>query len=143
MKSRIIWAVIVLAAVVGFYVVTIKPTQTHSPGFSRKRPPLRDLKPEIAPPPLPQPIVSMPVIAPPTVAPISIPPVGATRETRRVARPEVPIQDNATIDFTYGSPQVRVQGKDQEALDRALKEMADAVKDVTFPPAEPQQQKTN
>jgi hypothetical protein len=27
-----------------------------------------------------------------------------------------------------------MQGKDQEALDRALKEMAEATKNVTFPP---------
>jgi hypothetical protein len=135
MKSRIIWAAIVLAAIAGFYVVTIKPTQTHSPGFSRKRPPLRNLKPpEVALPPLPQPVVAMPTLTPPLLnQPIPIPPVGGARETRKPMNPEVPIQDNATLDFSLGTPQLRVQGKDQEALDRALKEMAEATKGVTFP----------
>ena len=135
MKSRIIWAVIVLAAIAGFYVVTIRPTQTHSPGFSRKRPPLRNLQPpEVALPPLPEPVIAMPTIQPPLLnQPIPMPTMDPRRTPRQVVRPEVPIQDNATIDFSLGSPQVRVQGKDQEALERALKEMADATKDVTFP----------
>jgi hypothetical protein len=136
MKSRIIWAVIVLAAMVGFYVVTIRPTQTHSPGFSRKRPPLRNLQPpEVALPPLPEPVIAMPAIQPPLLnQPIPLPSMDGRRGPRQTAaRPEVPIQDNVTIDFSLGSPQVRSQGKDQEALERALKEMADATKDVTFP----------
>jgi hypothetical protein len=135
MKSRIIWAVIVLAAIAGFYVVTIRPTQTHSPGFSRKRPPLRNLKPpEVALPPLPEPVVAMPTLTPPLLnQPIQIPPVTARRDERPMARPEVPIQDNVTIDFSLGSPQVRTQGKDQETLERVLKEMDEATKGVTFP----------
>jgi CRISPR/Cas system-associated exonuclease Cas4 (RecB family) len=32
---------------------------------------------------------------------------------------------------------VKMQGKDQEALDKALKEIAEATKDVTFPPSLP------
>lgn len=135
MKSRIIWAVIVLAAIAGFYVVTIRPTQTHSPGFSRKRPPLRNLKPpEVALPPLPPPVVAMPTLLPPLLnQPIPMPPVDGRRDARSQAPPEVPIQNNTTIDFSLGSPQVRAQGKDQEALERALKEMADATKGITFP----------
>jgi hypothetical protein len=136
MKSRIIWAVIVLAAIAGFYVVTIRPTQTHSPGFSRKRPPLRNLKPpDVALPPLPEPVVAMPTLTPPLLnQPIQIPAVVSRRDERAAVKHEVPIQDNATIDFSLGSPQVRTQGKDQDALDRVLKEMAEATKDVTFPP---------
>ena len=52
-------------------------------------------------------------------------------------KPEVPIQDGATIDFSIGAPVVRSGGPDTEALDRALKEMADATKNVTFPPPPP------
>jgi hypothetical protein len=133
MKSRLIWAAVLIAAIAGFYVVTIKPTETHTPGFSRKRPPLRDLKPEIPPPPLPQPVIAMPEIPQPTMQPITIPPPSATRSTRRTVQHDVPIQDNATIDFSLGSPQLRTQGKDQEAMEKALKEMADAAKGVTFP----------
>ena len=138
MKSRIIWVLVLLAAAAGFYVVTIQPTRTHSPGFSRKRPPLRDLKPpEVPAPPLPQPQIAMPELKPPLFnQPIKTPPINARRE--RVAQvPEVPIQDNATIDFSTGAPQVRVQGKDAEALDRALREMAEATKGATFPAKKP------
>ncbi len=142
MKSRIIWAVVLLAAAAGFYVVTIQPTRTHSPGFSRKRPPLRDLKPpEIAVPKLPEPVIAMPALTPPLLnQPIKTPPVVARREPRAAPPPEVPIQDNATIDFSTGAPQVRVQGKDAEALDRALREMAEATKGATFPAKKPANQ---
>jgi hypothetical protein len=39
-----------------------------------------------------------------------------------------------TIDFSTGAPMVKGFGKDQEALDKALKEMAEATKDVKFAP---------
>ena len=132
MKSRIIWAVIVLAAIAGFYVVTIRPTRYSSPGFSRKNPPLRNLKPpDIPPPPLPAPVVVTPTLAPP---PLPTQPIVAKREMRRpMPPPEVPIQNNATIDFSIGAPVVRSGGKDQEALDKALREIAEATKNTTFP----------
>lgn len=137
MKSRIIWAAIVLAAVAGFYFTTIRPTQTSSPGFSRRRPPLRDLQPPpIAPPPLPSPNLTVPTLTPPplnNVTPTQSPVTGR-REDRKPKRMEVPIQDQATIDFSIGAPVVRSDGKDKEALDKALREMAEATKNVTFPP---------
>ena len=137
MKSRIIWAVVVLAAIAGFYFTTIRPTQTSSPGFSRRRPPLRDLQPPpIAPPPLPAPNRTVPTLSPPPLANAVPPkaPVGGRRDDRKPTRMEVPIQDQATIDFSIGAPVVRSDGKDKEALDKALQEMADATKNVTFPP---------
>ncbi len=136
MKSRILWAAVVLAAIAGFYFVTIRPTQTSSPGFSRKNPPLRHLQPpEVPPPPVPMPVVAAPVFTQPSLnRPLVTPPVAAKRTTRTPAELEVPIQHNATIDFSLGAPMVRSGGKDQEALDRALKEMAEATKDTTFPP---------
>ncbi|MND07790.1 hypothetical protein D3C83_300180 [compost metagenome] len=45
-------------------------------------------------------------------------------------RPEVPIQDQATIDFSTGAPVVRRHGKDQDALESALKEISDVLKDA-------------
>jgi hypothetical protein len=42
--------------------------------------------------------------------------------------PEVPIQNGATIDFSTGAPVIKMQGKDQEALDAALKEIDEALK---------------
>ncbi len=138
MKSRILWAVVVLAALAGFYYTTIRPMRTPAPdaGFARKLRKLREVPPpEIAPPPLPMPVVSMPTIAlPPLNQTIVVPPVSTRREDRRPTRMEVPIQEAATIDFSIGAPVVRSGGQDQEALDKALREMAEATKNTTFPP---------
>ena len=48
---------------------------------------------------------------------------------------EVPIEDGKTIDFTGGVPVVKDSASEKAAMDRALKEMADATKNVTFPPS--------
>lgn len=136
MKSRIIWAVVVLAALAGFYYTTIHPMRTPAPdaGFARKLQRLREAPPpQIPPPPLPEPVISMPVIAPPPLnQSIVLPPVGR-REDRKPMKMDVPIQNNATIDFSIGAPVVRSGGRDQEAIDKALREMAEATKDITFP----------
>lgn len=47
-------------------------------------------------------------------------------------RPEVPIQNQATIDFSIGAPVVKVGGGDQDAIDAAMKEMTDAAKNTKF-----------
>lgn len=137
MKSRIIWAVVVLAALAGFYYTTIHPMRTPAPdaGLARKLQRLRDAPPpQIPPPPLPELVMSMPTIAPPPLnQPLVLPPV-ARREERKPMRMEVPIQNNATIDFSIGAPVVRAGGQDQEAIDKAIREMAEATKDTTFPP---------
>jgi hypothetical protein len=52
-----------------------------------------------------------------------------------VLKMEVPIQDGATIDFSFDGPVVKSGGEDQAALDRALREMAEATKDTKFPPS--------
>lgn len=136
MKSRIIWAVVVLAALAGFYYTTIHPMRTPAPdaGFARKLQRLRDAPPpQIPPPPLPEPVMSTPALAPPLLPqPLVLPPV-VRREDRKPMKMEVPIQNSATIDFSIGAPVVRSGGKDQEAIDKALREMAEATKDITFP----------
>ncbi len=131
MKSRIIWAAIVLAATVGFYFATIRPaTQKPGPRLDRRQI-NRDFKaPEIAPPPLPELVIATPTIAPPP-RPV---PIVAPRNDPVPAPLEVPIQNGATLDFSTGTALVKRQGKDQQALDRALKEMAEATKNTTFPP---------
>jgi len=53
----------------------------------------------------------------------------------RPRSPDVPIQNGVTLDFSYGTAQVKTQGEDQAALDRALKEIAEATKDTVFAPA--------
>lgn len=91
----------------------------------------KDFKPPtIPPPPLPEVVINPPALPLP-IRPI---PLVAPRNDP-VPRPlEVPIQHGATIDFSTGAPMVKMQGKDQDALDKALREMAEATKDVTFPP---------
>lgn len=134
MKSRIIWALVVLAAVVGFYFVTIRPTNQGQEERVNRREidrAFKDFKPPtIPPPPLPEVVINTPALPPPS-RPV---PIVAPRNDPVPGPPLVPIQDGATIDFSYGAPIVKRQGKDQEALDRAVREMAEATKGTTFPP---------
>jgi hypothetical protein len=134
MKSRLLWIAIVAAAIVGFYFATIRPAmQGTAPRIDRQElnRAFKDFKPpEIPPPPLPKVVIATPTLPPPPrpaplVAPRNDPVPGPL---------EVPIQSGTTIDFSTGAPHVKMQGKDQEALERALKEMAEATKNVTFPP---------
>jgi hypothetical protein len=136
MKSRLLWAVVVVVAIAGIYLALIRRTGPAAPGFSRQRPTPRELQPaEAARPTLPPLVMASPTLPPPPLSrEFAAPPVAV----RRAAEPmEVPIQDNTTIDFSIGAPVVRSQTKDQEALDRALREMAEAAKGVTFPPGSP------
>lgn len=130
MKSRLLWAAVVVTAIAAFYWVTIRPAlQEKGPRFDRREVnrAFKEFKPPpIPPPPLPEIALTIPQLPPP--------PIVAPRRDP-VPRPlEVPIQSGATIDFSTGAAQVKMQGKDQEALDRALREMAEATKNVTFPP---------
>lgn len=135
MKSRILWALVLVAALAGFYYATIRPAWEPAPARLPRKPLIKEFTPpEIAPPPLPQPVVAMPVIAPPPLpaaAPVALPP--PVRVRPRSA--DVPIQNGVTIDFSYGTAQVKTQGDDQAALDRALKEIAEATKNTIFAPA--------
>ena len=131
MKSRIIWAAVVLAAMVGFYFATIRPaTQKPGPRLDRRKINQEFKAPEIAPPPLPQPVIATPTLAPP----VRPGPIVAPRNDPVPGPLEVPIQDGATLDFSTGTPIAKRQGRDQEAMDRALKNMAEATKNTTFPP---------
>lgn len=129
MRSRLIWAAVLIAAIGGFYFATLRPAlRTPEPVPDRRRV-NRDFKafqpPPITPPPLPE--VRIPSLTLP-------PPNPARRNDPVPGPPEVPIQNGATIDFSTGAPHVRMQGKDQEALEKALREIAEATKEVTFPP---------
>ncbi len=133
MKSRIIWLVVVFAAMAGFYYTTIRPALTPtSPRFNKRM--IRDFQPpDLAMPPLPHPRVDFPEVSLP---PVRLPPliVSERRERPSATSPEVPIQNGTTIDFSIGAPVIRAQADDQAAMDKALREMNDAVKDVTFEP---------
>lgn len=132
MKSRIIWIAVVIAAMAGFYLVTIRPSLKPAPAkFNRRM--MNDIRPpEIPPPELPAPFVQMPEI--PLPSPGSIQPDATFSDNRQPMRMEVPIQNRATIDFSIGAPVVRSNPEDLEALDKALKEMAEATKGVKFAP---------
>ncbi len=135
MKSRILWALVLVAALAGFYHLTIRPAWEPAPARLPRKPLIKEFTPpEIAPPPLPQPVVAIPTMTPPPL-PALLP--GAIRPPvrPRPRGPEVPIQNGVTIDFSYGTAQLKTQGEDQAALDRALKEIADATKDTVFAPA--------
>jgi hypothetical protein len=132
MKTRLLWIAVVLAACAGFYFAMVKPALYPSlpsvtiDDLKKMRPP-----PPLPPPTLPQPIVTEPVISPPQLpSEIVVPPVRGIAE-----RPVVPIQNGTTIDFSSGGPLLKNQGKDDEALQQALREMAEAVKNMQIEPA--------
>ena len=58
--------------------------------------------------------------------------------------PPVAIQDGKTIDFSSGKPVVKDSAKEKAVIDAAVKEMDEAVKDMTItsPPAPPAERKT-
>lgn len=93
-------------------------------------------RPSRPPPPPPQ--AALVTVAPPNMT--EVPPIRLPRVQPRLVAPrpqEIPIIDGATIDFSIGAPVVRSTGQDAEALDRALREMAEATKNLTFgPPAQ-------
>ena len=132
MKSRIIWGAILLAAFAAFYVVTIRPTMTPAP--RRDNGPAADRTPLVTQPTktftLPKEFMSVTLPAP--VLPTA--PIPMIRVEPPTLKMEVPIHNGATIDFSFGAAQVKSGGDDQAALDRALREMAEATKDTTFTP---------
>jgi hypothetical protein len=54
--------------------------------------------------------------------------------------PIVPIQDGKTIDFSSGKPEVRDTAEDKAAIGAAVKEIDEAVQNVTFAPTAPASQ---
>jgi hypothetical protein len=126
MKTRLLWALIFVVAIGALYCGIMRPQVSTIP--KRLRDPLADLKPAPLPPP------EMPPLHVPEVPVITPPPLPAKVPLNPIAsQPEVPLQDRATIDFSIGAPVVRVQGKDQEALDAAAKEMAEVAKTMKIP----------
>jgi hypothetical protein len=77
------------------------------------------------------PALDAPVVNIPEIPTLTLPAVQpAPRSDPIPGRPEVPIQNQVTIDFSTGAPVVKSHGKDQEALEAALKEMSEAIKDA-------------
>lgn len=131
MKTRLLWLAILAVGSTALYFGITQPPVSSIP--KEVRDPLADLRPA-APPPL-----ELPALAIPPLPVIAIPPlpVPAARRDPSPSRPEVPIQNNATIDFSTGYPHVRAHGKDQDALDAALREIADVEKRTGFEAKKP------
>jgi hypothetical protein len=127
MKSRLLLLAIFAVGGMALYCGIARPTVSVIPGSVRES--LDDLKPVAIPAPEPPPLV----IATPNIVP---PPLPVRRIDPILGQPEVPIQDATTIDFSTGGPQIKTQGKDQAALEQALKEIAESTKDVSIKPVE-------
>ena len=125
MKTRLLWTLILATAAPALYFGITRPHVSSIPTNLRES--IDDLKPVVPPIELPAlAIPELPTLTIPVLPPIR-PPV---RSDPAVSRPEVPIQNQATIDFSTGAPVVRTHGKDQDALESALKEMSDVLKDA-------------
>ena len=130
MKTRLLWTLILSVGMAALYCGIVRPQVSSIPKEIRS--PLADLKPA-APPPLELPplvIPEIPALIPPLIRPMP-------RTDPILGRPEVPIQDQATIDFSTGAPVVKRHGKDQDALDIALREIAEVTKDVKIEARKP------
>lgn len=123
MKSRLLWLAILLVGGAALYFGIARPPVTTIPENVRE--PMADLKPEIAPT-IALPEVKVPDL--PAIAPPALPPLASRRMEPVIPPPEVPIQNQATIDFSTGAPVVKSFGKDQDALEAALKEIAEVEK---------------
>jgi hypothetical protein len=138
MNKRVVWLAAVLIAalvVAGFFVLRsrpIQPARAEKPDLPA--PVVRDVRPE------PDIAVSIPVLQPPAPATSEVS-IALPRPKKDIVPPPmiVPIQNGATIDFSIGSPEVRSGPDDTDALNKGLKEIDEAIKDVTFtskpPPA--------
>lgn len=132
MKFRLLWpvlAVLMVAAMFYFY--------RGNPAGSKAGPGVRSPTTKRVPLEAPPPAVPLVAVEPPvmTAHAITAPPVQLPAPPRQVA-PEmaIPIQDRATIDFSIGAPVVRSGGSDAEALEKALRQMEEATKNISFPP---------
>jgi hypothetical protein len=120
MKNRLLWALILSVGMTALYCGIFRPHVSSIP--KEIRDPMADLKPA-PPPPLEPPAIVIPEI--PTLTPPPLNPV--SRNDPILGKPEVPIQDQATIDFSTGAPVVKRGGKDQDALDAALREISEVI----------------
>jgi hypothetical protein len=126
MKTRLLWIAIVALGLTALYFRIAPPHISTIP--SELRNPLSDIKPPPLPPFVPPPLVIPPT---PTITPPVLPPPRA-RLDLAPQPPEVPIQPNATIDFSTGSPHVKMHGADKEALDAAIKEISEVAAKTGF-----------
>ena len=125
MKTRLLWTLILAVAAPALYFGITRPHVTSIPENLRESiDELKPVVPTIEPPALV--IPELPALTIPALPPIK----PAMRSDPILNGAEVPIQNQATIDFSTGAPVVRTGGKDQDAIESALKEMSDVLKDA-------------
>jgi hypothetical protein len=123
MKTRLLWTLILAVGSIALYCGIVRPEVSTIP--SEVRDSMDDLKPPQLPP------LEPPALVIPETPTVTLPTFLPPRRIDPVPpRPEVPIQNQATIDFSTGAPVVRTHGKDQDELEKALKEMSDVIKDA-------------
>ena len=123
MKTRLLWILILSVGCTALYFGIARPEVTSIAQDLRDT--MDDLKP------LPLPPLEPPQLVIPETPALTLPVIAPPRRMDPIApRPEVPIQDQATIDFSTGAPVVRRHGKDQDALESALKEISEVLKDA-------------
>jgi hypothetical protein len=125
MKTRLLWIAILAIGITALYFGIARPQVSSIPEELRK--PIADLKP-VLPPPIDLPVLVIPPT--PTITPPPLRPVSRARQF--FEPPEVPIQHNATIDFSTGAPVVKTFGKDKEDLEKAMREIAEVTKGTSF-----------
>jgi len=136
MNRRLAWfAAAFIAAMVAAYFFVPARRSLPPPLIKRDSPApvARKIGPE------PEISAAIPVLQPPAVmaATVTVP---APQPKKILVPPpmEVPIQNGATIDFSVGAPIVRSGPDDTAALNKGLKEIDDAIKDVAFPAKPPE-----
>ena len=126
MKDRAVWAFLVFAVLVlgGIYLLRNKPAPAPAP-----TPPASGVTRLVAP----SAPVAKPASTPASVTPPLPGPAGPVVRAGRNGDP-VTIQDGKTIDMSSGRPVVRDDARSRAAIDKSVKEMEEAAKDVTFGP---------
>lgn len=91
----------------------------------------------------PPPVINVPPPELPLakMEPLRLPP--PAREQIVPTKLIIPIQDGATIDYSPGAPLLRQDGPDKAAIERAMREMNEATKDITFTPRPAQEPRRN
>jgi hypothetical protein len=123
LKIRLLWTLIFAVGLTALYCGIVRPEVSSLPEELRDT--MDDLKPAALPP------LEPPALVMPEIPALTLPAFSPGRRSDPIpSQPEVPIQNQATIDFSTGAPVVRTHGKDQDALEQALKEMSDVIKDA-------------
>lgn len=132
MKNRLPWMIAGAVALLG---IAVFHSMTREPTGGKRTAPLT--RTELPPPP---PVNSTATLPPPTPIVSTVRPVVSRPVSNAVD--VTTIRDGATIDLSSGRPVVTKDKTDKEIIDRALREMEEAAKSVSFsdsatPPAAP------